>query len=495
MHSSRRRFLAGLGAVLVAPTVFAACGSPAPPTAAPAATKPAEQAKPADAPKPTGAPAAGAPAAKTGGGIDLGAYTGPSLTNQPVKIRLMRQVYPPATDQWWKARYAEFTEAYPNITFQEEQVPYGDLNTKLQTYVAAGDAPEIMMGKGDFVQSYAFNKIALNLSDYTNPSFVQDLTPTAKAQQLVQGKLYASAWEQSQIMLYFNKDLFEKAGATPPPENDATKPWNWEQFLEACDKLVSGLNKGGEITTYALAASAYGNGGPGSSYWYEGMYVRSQGDPGAAKDSTAYKTFAGVSEDGATASGYVDTPEAVAGMKVYQTLFTKKYTPTVAVPNMWEDGKAVMRFGSIGTIARVKSGELKLPFKMGAAAPPKGKMLFNHTSGDSPIVFAKTKFPAETVAFINFLTSDANRISWHKTWGMTPSRVSLFDKMNYTDPGEKLASELTRIGYAPPVTAGYLEYFSAINAAVKDIALGAAPEERLKKAAKDIDGFLAPYKK
>ena len=55
--------------------------------------------------------------------------------------------------------------------------------------------------------------------------------------------------------------------------------------------------------------------------------------------------------------------------------------------------------------------------------------------------------------------------------------------------------ELTRVGFAPPITPGYLEYFSAMNAAVKDIALGAPVEDRLHKVAKELDGLLAPYKK
>src|SRR4029077_9513741 len=126
---------------------------------------------------------------------------------------------PPSTDALFKDYYAQFAEAYPNIKVQEEQVPYGDLHTKLQTYVAAGDAPDIMMGKGDFTQAYVFNKIALNLSDFTAQAFVDDLTVTAKTQQVVGGKLYASAWENASSGLYYNVDMLEKAGVTVPTDS------------------------------------------------------------------------------------------------------------------------------------------------------------------------------------------------------------------------------------------------------------------------------------
>src|SRR5262245_2661459 len=118
MRASRRGFLKALGAAVAAPALLAAC-QPAAPTAAP----------------PTAAPPP-----KPASQLDLGGYTGPSPSGQTIKLRLMRQVYAPAGDAWWKDMYAQWGEAYPNITVQEETVPYGDLNTKLQTYVAAGDA-------------------------------------------------------------------------------------------------------------------------------------------------------------------------------------------------------------------------------------------------------------------------------------------------------------------------------------------------------------------
>jgi len=56
-----------------------------------------------------------------------------------------------------------------------------------------------------------------------------------------------------------------------------------------------------------------------------------------------------VSPDGLKATGYVDTPEAAAGMKLYQSLFTKKLTSPVAIARAWEDSKAASRFSSITT--------------------------------------------------------------------------------------------------------------------------------------------------
>ena len=170
-------------------------------------------------PAPTQASAAPTAASAATGGtaqykLDLGGYRGPAPTGQQVTIRFMRQSYTPATEAVIKGWITQWNQAYPNIVIEEETVPYGDLNQKLQTYVSAGDAPDIMMGKGDFVQAYVFNNVVLDLSDYLTDTFIQDIPPQMRAQQTADGKLYAMPWEQGHTLLYFNKDLFDKAGCS-----------------------------------------------------------------------------------------------------------------------------------------------------------------------------------------------------------------------------------------------------------------------------------------
>lgn len=195
--------------------------------------------------------------------LDLGAYRGPTLSSENIQLRFLRQIATPAAEEYYKNIYAQWAEAYPNITIQEETVPYGDLVTKIQTYVAAGDPPDIMMGKGDFVQAYVYNNIALNLSEYLTDDFLDDLTVAAKAQLLVDGNLYAWPQESSQIMVYFNKDLWEQAGIEMPPEtSNLDEGWTWTQFEEAWKELLVALNENpDEPTIYPLASSTYGNGG------------------------------------------------------------------------------------------------------------------------------------------------------------------------------------------------------------------------------------------
>ena len=220
------------------------------------------------------------------------------------------------------------------------------------------------------------------------------------------------------------------------------------------------------------------------------------GDPNAAKDSTSYKTFAGIGPDGLSASGYVDTPEAIKGMQLYQSLFTQKLTPSIAVAQGFENGKAQPALRR----SRLPTG-LRIPAATRAS------------SGGSPRFRAARSSSTTTVAT---LPSSGPRRSippkrWHILASSTTTKTastsippgapcppgkSLFNQIpRYSQYPQSLAVALTKAGFSLPITPGYLEYFNAMNAAVKDIALGSAPVDRLGKVAKEIDGLLAQYKK
>lgn len=430
--------------------------------------------------------------------LDLGGYAGPELTSEPVTLRFMRQDFTPDVNDLLTAAYAEFTAAYPNITIKEEKIPYGDLQKKLMVYVASGSAPDIMMGRTDFVDAYHAGKIALPLQQYFSEDYINDIPANLRAAASSAGNLYCVPWETNGMMLYFNRDLFEKAGVKTPPEvSDLEGGWTYEELIANLEELNSKLKAKGD-QSWALAAAGQGNGGPGANYsQLESLWIRSQGDPNAPKDSSAYRTLAGVSEDGLHVTGYIDTAEAIKGMTLYQSLFSKGLTPLGAVPNQFPGGVAATYFGGLNFTNRFRVPGKEPPFKWGVSAPPRGKILFNGNGSDSPLVWAKAAHPAEAAALLAFLCNDKNRLAFHKNWGSMPSRVSLRNAMSQfaTEQPFKLASALSAVSYSAPRTPGYIDYFNAMNPAVKDIALGADPAKVLPQTAAQIDKLLAKYRR
>jgi ABC-type glycerol-3-phosphate transport system substrate-binding protein len=430
--------------------------------------------------------------------LDLGGYAGPALTTAPITLRFMRQNYSPYVNGLFEGMYARFTAAYPNITIKEEKVPYGDMPRKIAIYMASGTAPDIMMGRTDFTPVYHAGRIALPLQPYLSGDYLSDILPRTRTAASAGGNLYGMPWETYALMLYFNRDIFRRAGIESPPEvTDLTAGWSAEQYLNTMNRLTRSLRAKGDAGTWALAAAMQGNGGPAASYTQlESFWVRSQGDPDADRTSSAYRTLLGVSEDGLKATGYLDTPEAIRGMRNYQRLFTDRLTPTGVVPNQYQSGVAATYFGS-PNLATIFLQPGRAPgFNWGVTPTPRGRIVFNALAMDSPIIWSKCPHPAEAAALLAFICNNPNRIAFHRAWGCMPSRQSLIDAMDEYRTREplKLAIAVANAAYSAPRTPGWFEYYNAVSLAVKDIALGSDPAERLHTTAVRIDSLLRKYR-
>lgn len=111
-----------------------------------------------------------------------------------------------------------FQTANPNIEVKVETAAYADYFTALQTRIAGGDAPD----------TYELN--FENFISYASKGVLQDLTSFAAADPSIASRYYPKAYEAfqykgvqyglpesfSDVVLYYNKDLFD-AAASPIP--------------------------------------------------------------------------------------------------------------------------------------------------------------------------------------------------------------------------------------------------------------------------------------
>ena len=88
------------------------------------------------------------------------------------------------------------------------------------------------------------------LNDYiTRDKYDTDnIVPSALSQWTYDGKIYGLTADMGSFHAYFNYDLFEKAGITPPKP---TEDWTWDQLAEYAKKLT--VKTGDQITQYGLA--------------------------------------------------------------------------------------------------------------------------------------------------------------------------------------------------------------------------------------------------
>ncbi len=479
--------------LLVTIGLLAGCGAPAAPSSsAPAGTPAGSTAATA----PAGSASTGATAG-TGSGATVPSpadgYAGPLLSTDPIKLRILRFTQGPAQETLFKNWMNEFTTAHPNITFQDEPVPFGDLFQKIQASVAAGDPPDLIFYDGPFTKSYAYHKILLPVDQYMTQAFKDDYVPATLAEQSFMGHIYALPEQQSAVALAYNSDMTKAAGINPP--TDLSNGWKWQDALDAWKKLQQDPGGGGSPSVYGLAPSQFGAGGAGF-YYREGIFPRSAGDPKAAPDSSLYKTYAALSPDGKTVKGYIDSPEAIQAMQWFQDLTMKwNVTPKVGIPNAFLDKKAATSLETDYLMGNVKATFPKGDFHYSFTPVPYFKTQLTMTGSVTYGVSAKTKYPAEAAAFEIFLTSPTNSKRFWDSTQTLPAQLSLFKTIPVYNqfPYSLFYDELVKIGVPRPSTPGWQEYEAVIDPAIKDISLGAPVEARLHQAADDIDAQLAKY--
>lgn len=116
--------------------------------------------------------------------------------------------------------------------------------------IAAADYPDkmtVMLAAGEDVDVFAIKDFA-SYSNYLNRRYLTPLDTYVKRDKVDlklygtalnyikdKGKLMALPYRSDIYILYYNKDIFDKAGV-PYPSNDMT----WQQFSEIAKKLTSG---------------------------------------------------------------------------------------------------------------------------------------------------------------------------------------------------------------------------------------------------------------
>jgi len=141
---------------------------------------------------------------------------------------------------YWNNAIASYEALNPNVDVQLEAVPGSDYGSKLLAELASGTAPDIFQtGDGD-VAKWAALGAATDLDPYlTGPNGIDSSTlfPAVADFGKVGGTTYAMTKDYSPLVIYYNKDLFQKAGVAEP-----TTAWTEADLLAAAQKLTIDAN-------------------------------------------------------------------------------------------------------------------------------------------------------------------------------------------------------------------------------------------------------------
>lgn len=159
---------------------------------------------------------------------------------------------------WWapheiagaEASFAGKFKQDTGLNLKYESVS-SNFNEKVFTNLASDTPYDVITFNADSVPVYKDRGLLMPLNDYIarDNYDISNIVPSALSQWSYDGEIYGLTADMGSFHAYFNYDLFEKAGLTPPKP---TEDWTWDQLLEYAKKLT--VKEGDVITQYGLVS-------------------------------------------------------------------------------------------------------------------------------------------------------------------------------------------------------------------------------------------------
>ncbi|HEX7056988.1 MAG TPA: extracellular solute-binding protein, partial [Bacilli bacterium] len=157
--------------------------------------------------------------------------------NDPVTITFMNYTASGGQEETIKEMIRAFEAANPDIKVDLQILAYADYFTKLNTVIGSGNAaPDVFEVGYEGFASYAAKDILLDLSPYisADTTFNSDVfKKLAYSAFNYNGKQYGVPESFSNVLLFYNKDLFDAKNVEYPQPD-----WTWKDELAAAQKLT-----------------------------------------------------------------------------------------------------------------------------------------------------------------------------------------------------------------------------------------------------------------
>ncbi|MHC1692687.1 MAG: sugar ABC transporter substrate-binding protein [Sphaerochaetaceae bacterium] len=153
----------------------------------------------------------------------------------PVNLRFV--LWDKASTQYLMPLVDAYKAKHPNVSFEFVDVAANDYGDKLTVMLSGGDTVDIISVKDIPMYSGMLTRNQIvPLNDLITRDKIDLAQYSGATNELtVDGKLYALPFRSDIWILYYNKDIFDKAGI-PYPDNDMT----WTEYENLARKLTSG---------------------------------------------------------------------------------------------------------------------------------------------------------------------------------------------------------------------------------------------------------------
>lgn len=358
---------------------------------------------------------------------------------------------------------------FPNITVDVETIAYGDYFTQMQTRVAAGTAPDIYELNYENFVAYAKKGVLLPLDSlYAAASFDPNVMNKNALQAFsADGSQFGLPYSFSDVVLIYNKDLFDKAGVAYPADS-----WTWTEEQAAAEKIR------------ALGKDIFGISQPIT--FNEFFKVVKQN--GGSLLSDDLKSFT------------LNTPQNVETLQFMvdrvlksNVMFTEAQAAGVGDWAMFENGKLGMIMTGIWAFPEFTKN---CSFKWDVAVEPGNKAKATHFFSNGLVINKDTKSADAAFQWVSFMCSskDVATIRVNAGWELPAitdqSVLDMYLKITPPDNRKAVFDSLTYL-VTPPVIEQYTQLSDIISQHLTAAATGkATPQQALDDAQKECESKI-----
>ena len=388
----------------------------------------------------------------------------------------------------WQSFVQRFQQANPSIVIKGSYEPWNDYWTKLQTVMAGGAIPDVIWLHSTRVAEWASKDVVKPLDDLLAADKIDPKEFVVIHGYRYKGKLYGVPKDHGVRSMYFNVDMFQKAGIPLP-----MKEMSWDKFLEAAARLT--VDQSGKYSTES------GFDAKRTAVWGTDMLETT---PRGTVFHIWYTSMGGKLYDADMQHMLIDQPDSIAALQWAADLRAKHRV--APLPGSITEPGSPFRIGKVALAFDHQQMSFFLKderrtFKWDETYPPQGKWGLYIVCGATGFAIPKaSRYPDQGWTLTKFMTGEEQHkvIVAQRRWGAGRTKIGPEQYVpDYHTPNYKTVHVDTLTGVGPqaiadsPAPPALAEIEQVWNTALDPVWLGKAQAKDVVKDLKaKIDELL-----
>ena len=398
-----------------------------------------------------------------------------SAADKPVTITMSNWLEAEeATASIFQEMLNDFMAENPDIKVESIAIPFSNYKDQVLIAAVAGNAADVVMGNSVMMAAFNGAGVLSSLDGLASDELVNDLFEGERAGGTYDGVLRAIPWAPHPIVIYYNKELYAKAGLDPEKA-----PETWD-----------------EMTEHARKIAALGKDEAGNPIYGLGIATGKISNTGTMFNGILYAFGGGFVDESGNVT--LNTPENLEAFEYIKTLCDEKVIPiglnTADLRGVFSAGQmGIITDGDMGRNAYRASSGLGEAFdeKLGVAIIPAGKtgrsetIYTEHQLG----VYEQSENKEAAMKLVEYLVGKEAMLKYHQSNGVLSARASIagLPEMNEDSFMEVFNKQSETARPLPATNAMFDNAMDEVNKAIEKIVLN---NEDVASAVADAEAVI-----